>query len=124
MLFHRMLQLAGLSWQRWVAPLSVLSSCCTLEASCIGCSTLFHKMSRLKELWSCRQGDDATVLGANTIWILVIAGWTGGMMFPFFYLLKALKLLRVSEKEELVCPSPTSFLTASPLQGAQAAAGL
>lgn len=50
----------------------------------------------------CRQGDDATILGANTIWILCIAGWTGGMMFPFFYLLKRLGLLRVSEKEELV----------------------
>ncbi|KAK9856422.1 hypothetical protein WJX84_011279 [Apatococcus fuscideae] len=47
------------------------------------------------------QGDDATILGANTIWILCIAGWTGGMMFPFFYLLKRLGLLRVSEKEEL-----------------------
>lgn len=57
-----------------------------------------------------RQGDDATILGANTIWILVIAGWVGGMMFPFFYLLKALNLLRVSEKEELVCADPASAL--------------
>jgi Ammonium Transporter Family len=47
-------------------------------------------------------GDDASILGANTIWILTIIGWTMGMMLPFFYLLKFLGLLRVSPEEEMV----------------------
>ena len=47
-------------------------------------------------------GDDATILGANTVWILVIFGWTMGMMLPFFYGLKLCGWLRVSAEEELV----------------------
>nr|AEJ07736.1 ammonium transporter 1.2 [Asterochloris sp. Armaleo 7/29/2003] len=46
-------------------------------------------------------GDDATILGANTVWILVIFGWTMGMMLPFFYGLKLCGWLRVSAEEEL-----------------------
>ena len=47
-------------------------------------------------------GDDATILAANTVWILVIFGWTMGMMLPFFYGLKLCGWLRVSAEEELV----------------------
>ncbi|KAK9803465.1 hypothetical protein WJX73_004901 [Symbiochloris irregularis] len=47
------------------------------------------------------QGDNATVLGANVIWILAMTGWTLGMMVPFFYALKLLGQLRVSPEEEM-----------------------
>lgn len=57
-------------------------------------------------------GDDATILGANTVWILVIFGWTMGMMLPFFYGLKLCGWLRVSAEEELV-RGPCQLLTCS-----------
>lgn len=43
------------------------------------------------------------MLAANLVWILVIFGWTFGLMVPFFYILKLCGLLRLSPKEEEVC---------------------
>ncbi|KAK9810023.1 hypothetical protein WJX72_003542 [[Myrmecia] bisecta] len=47
-------------------------------------------------------GDTPHVLGANVIWILVIAGWTLAMMVPFFKLLDVLGLLRVSPQDQML----------------------
>lgn len=49
-------------------------------------------------------GDNGTVLAANLIWVLLIAGWTLGMMVPFFYILKLAGLLRLSPQDEEVRP--------------------
>ena len=49
------------------------------------------------------RGDTPHVLGANVIWVLVVFGWTMGMMYPFFLLLRKLGLLRITREEELVC---------------------
>lgn len=49
-------------------------------------------------------GDYPVALGANVVWVLVIAGWTLGMMIPFFYLLKICGLLRITPHEEEVRP--------------------
>ncbi len=46
-------------------------------------------------------GSSGKLLGANIVWILVIFGWTTAMMLPFFLILRACKLLRVSEEEEM-----------------------
>lgn len=59
--------------------------------------------------WGCFLGDNGTVLAANLVWILIIFGWTMGMMVPFFYVLKLCGLLRLSPQEEEVracIPSP------------------
>ncbi|KAK9917402.1 hypothetical protein WJX75_003971 [Coccomyxa subellipsoidea] len=50
--------------------------------------------------WGCFLGDNGTVLAANLVWILIIFGWTMGMMVPFFYVLKLCGLLRLSPQEE------------------------
>ena len=51
------------------------------------------------------RGDTPHVLAANVIWVLVIFGWTMGMMYPFFFLLKKFGMLRITREEELVsCP--------------------
>lgn len=47
-------------------------------------------------------GDSPHILGANTIWILLIFGWTMGMMLPFFWGLKKLGMLRISPEEEMI----------------------
>lgn len=47
------------------------------------------------------RGDTPNVLGANVIWVLVVFGWTMGMMYPFFFLLRKLNLLRITREEEL-----------------------
>lgn len=46
-------------------------------------------------------GSSGKLLGANIVWILVIFGWTTAMMLPFFLILRACKILRVSEEEEM-----------------------
>lgn len=56
--------------------------------------------------WGCFLGGSGNVLAANLVWILVIFGWTFGLMVPFFYILKLCGLLRLSAKEEEVCASP------------------
>ena len=57
------------------------------------------------------RGDTPHVLGANVIWVLVIFGWTMGMMYPFFLILKKLGMLRISREEELVCCPPYLHVT-------------
>lgn len=47
-------------------------------------------------------GDSPHILGANTIWILLIFAWTMGMMLPFFWTLKKFGMLRISPEEEMV----------------------
>ena len=48
-------------------------------------------------------GDSPHILGANTVWIIVIFAWTMGMMLPFFWILNKFNLLRISPEEEMVC---------------------
>lgn len=48
------------------------------------------------------RGDTPHVLGANVVWCCVLFGWTMGMMYPFFWILKKFDLLRISREEELV----------------------
>ena len=48
------------------------------------------------------RGDTPHTFAANVIWVLVIFGWTMGMMWPFFFALKKLNMLRISREEELV----------------------
>lgn len=47
------------------------------------------------------RGDTPHVLGANVVWVLVLFGWTMGMMYPFFFILNKFNLLRISREEEL-----------------------
>jgi hypothetical protein len=47
-------------------------------------------------------GSVPRVLAANCVWLLVIFGWTFGMMAPFFYILKLCGLLRITPEEEEV----------------------
>lgn len=54
--------------------------------------------------WGWWMGDYPVALGANVVWVLVIAGWTLSMMIPFFYLLKICGLLRITPHEEEVRP--------------------
>ncbi|CAL8463541.1 g3075 [Coccomyxa elongata] len=54
--------------------------------------------------WGCFLGGSGNVLAANLVWILVIFGWTFGLMVPFFYILKLCGLLRLSPKEEELGP--------------------
>lgn len=49
------------------------------------------------------RGDTPHVLGANVVWCCVLFGWTMGMMYPFFWILKKFDMLRISREEELVC---------------------
>ncbi|GIL56315.1 hypothetical protein Vafri_11700 [Volvox africanus] len=46
-------------------------------------------------------GGGGRLLACQVIGVLVIAGWTLGLMFPFFWILKRFKLLRVPPEEEL-----------------------
>ena len=60
------------------------------------------------------RGDTPHVLGANVIWVLVVFGWTMGMMYPFFLLLRKFNLLRITREEELVrCAFTPSIITHS-----------
>ena len=46
-------------------------------------------------------GGGGNVLAAHIIYILVIAAWTLGIMFPFFYMLRLLGILRVPPEAEV-----------------------
>lgn len=46
-------------------------------------------------------GGGGKLLGAQIIQILVIIGWVSATMGPLFYVLKKLKLLRVSPDDEM-----------------------
>lgn len=51
---------------------------------------------------STKHGSRGRLLGAQLIQIVVIFAWTCGLMAPFFLIMRALKLHRVSEHEEQV----------------------
>ena len=54
-------------------------------------------------------GSVPRVLAANCVWLLVIFGWTFGMMAPFFYILKLCGMLRITPEEEEVSPLGWTF---------------
>jgi hypothetical protein len=47
-------------------------------------------------------GGGGKLLGVAIVMILAIAGWTLAHMVPFFFVLRALGLLRVGEEEEML----------------------
>jgi hypothetical protein len=59
-------------------------------------------------------GGDASVLAANSVYILVIIGWVLGIMTPFFIIIKKLGLMRVAPGALLSPPSPSACFARPP----------